>query len=480
MELFIDPESNLGTIDKNIFGHFSEHLGSCIYGGLYVGADQDIPNVNGMRSDVVAALKNIKVPVLRWPGGCFASEYHWRDGIGTNRKRMINTNWGGDVEDNSFGTHEFFELCKQIGAEPYICGNVGSGTVREMSEWIEYMTFPELSPLSEERAANGQAEPWKLKYFGIGNENWGGGGNMRAEYYADQFRRYATFCKNYGDNRLYKIACGASDFDFNWTEVVVQSAGRLMDGISLHYYTLPGDWSKKGSATEFTDDEYYLTLEKAMRMNFLLEKHSAIMDKYHPQKRIGLIVDEWGTWYDPTPGTNPGHLCQQNTMRDALVASLTLDILSRHCGRVKMSNIAQMVNVLQAVALTSGADMVLTPTYYVYDLYKRHQNAVLLDHYIKKTTANGLPQISASASLSETGEITVTLSNISLTESAAIDLEADGYTISSHRVLSGEKSAHNTFENPDAVSVRTLPVTGNSVALPPISVSEVVLTRTSK
>ena len=282
-------------INKNIYGHFSEHLGRCIYGGIYVGENSDIPNVNGMRTDVVQALKKIGVPVLRWPGGCFADEYHWEDGIGPKetRKRMVNTNWGGVVEDNSFGTHEFMELCRQIGCEPYVNANVGSGTVREMAEWVEYMNSTGDSTVVQKRWANGHKEPFNLKYLGVGNENWGCGGNMRPEYYADEYRRYQTFCRNYGDNKLYRIACGPSSGDWNWTDKLMERAGRYLDAITLHHYTVPYAWDKKGSATDFDADEYYLTLRNAAYMDTLIRGHLAIMDKYDHEHRVGLIVDEW-------------------------------------------------------------------------------------------------------------------------------------------------------------------------------------------
>lgn len=346
-------------INREIYGHFSEHLGRCIYGGFYVGEDSPIPNTKGIRNDVVEALKKIKIPVLRWPGGCFADEYHWMDGIGPKeqRKKMINTHWGGVVEDNSFGTDEFMELCSQLECEPYVNGNLGSGTVKEMQDWIEYMTFDGISPMSELRAKNGRKEPYRLKYFCVGNENWGCGGNMRPEFYADMYRRYQTYVRNYGSNKIYKIACGPNSDDYNWTETVVKLAGRFMDALSLHYYTVPGTWQAKGSATKFTEEEWYITLSKTLKMDELVTKHSAIIRQYDPDNRIGLVVDEWGTWYDVEPGTNPGFLYQQNTMRDALVAGINLNIFNKHSDKVVMANIAQTINVLQAVILTEGEKM---------------------------------------------------------------------------------------------------------------------------
>ncbi|HEX3077188.1 MAG TPA: alpha-L-arabinofuranosidase C-terminal domain-containing protein, partial [Lachnospiraceae bacterium] len=386
MKYVVNVSKKKARIDKNIYGNFSEHLGRCIYEGLYVGEDASIENIDGIRVDVLNALKAMKLPVLRWPGGCFADEYHWKDGIGPkeNRKKMINTHWGGVVEDNSFGTHEFLHLCELLGCEPYINGNVGSGTVQEMSEWVEYMTFDGLSPMAQLREDNGRKEPWKVKYFGVGNENWGCGGNMRPEYYADLYRRFGTYVRNYGDNKIFKIACGPNSDDYNWTEVLMKNAGTFMDGLSLHYYTLPNDsWTDKGAATGFDKDAYYKTLKKTLFMEELITKHSTIMDRYDSEKRVAMIVDEWGTWYNVEEGTNPGFLYQQNTMRDALVAGINLNIFNKHADRVRMANIAQLVNVLQSVILTEGEKMILTPTYHVFEMYSAHQDNELLDSYIE-------------------------------------------------------------------------------------------------
>ena len=347
----IERSRSAGTISRYIYGHFAEHLGHCIYGGIFVGKDSPIPNVNGIRSDVVEAMKAIRLPVLRWPGGCFADEYHWRDGIGPQEKRrnMVNTNWGGVTEDNSFGTHEFMELCRQVGCEPYITGNVGSGTAQEMSEWVEYLNSDGDSTVVRERRENGRQDSWGVRFWGVGNESWGCGGLMRPEYYADVYRRYQNFCRQYGDHKLYKIACGPNDANTEWTEVVMKNAAFCMDGLSMHSYTIPGGWDTKNHATEFSTDDYWETLNLAADIERKVNMHAEIMDKYDPDKRIGLIVDEWGTWFQVEPGTNPGFLYQQNTMRDAMVASVSLDIFNRHCDRVFMANIAQTVNVLQAI-----------------------------------------------------------------------------------------------------------------------------------
>jgi len=466
LKMVINADVKKGKINRNIYGHFSEHLGRCIYEGIWVGEDSDIPNIKGYRTDVVEAFKKLKVPVLRWPGGCFADEYHWTDGISPKDKRpyIINTHWGGVTENNHFGTHEFMEFCEMIGAQPYICGNLGSGTVQEMQQWVEYITFDGKSPMADLRRANGKDKPWKLKYFGIGNENWGFGGNMRPEYYADLYKRYATYVRNFGDNKIYKIACGPSSDDYRWTDVLMKEAGHLMDGISLHHYTLPtGSWTTKGSATEFDEGGWFKTLKQTLFMEELVTRHSTVMDKYDPEKKVGLIVDEWGAWYDVEPGTNPGFLYQQNTLRDALIAGINLNIFNNHCDRVQMSNIAQLVNVLQAVILTEGDKMLLTPTYHVYDMYKVHQNAQLLSIDFENTyylyDGEKIPEINVSSSVDDEGQIHVSVCNLNPFEDKEINIEIRGKKVNSvsGKVLTADKiNAMNTFDNSNNVKIDML------------------------
>jgi alpha-N-arabinofuranosidase len=476
-EITLDVKVAKTTIDRNIYGHFAEHLGRCIYEGLWVGEESPIPNTRGIRNDVVAALRKIKIPVLRWPGGCFADEYHWLDGIGptSRRPRMINTHWGGVVEDNSFGTHEFMELCRQLGCEPYICGNVGSGTVQEMSQWVEYITFDGESPMAELRKTNGRSEPWRLKYFGVGNENWGCGGRMRPEYYADLYRRYGLYARNYGDNQLYRIACGARNDDYHWTEVLMEQAGSdqllggpYLDGLALHYYTsvkrLP-DGSREGSATVFDEAGWTEIIAKAHFMDELVRKHGTIMDKYDPAKKVAMVVDEWGTWFAVEPGTHPRFLYQQNTMRDALVAAVSLDIFNNHADRVRMANIAQTVNVLQAMVLTQQEKMLLTPSYHVFDLYAAHQDATLVPVDVQSETYAragwSVPAISASASVGAAGKLHLTISNANPQQDIAVKVFVRGLAAKavSGRVLhAGAMNAHNTFEQPEAVKPQ--PYTG--------------------
>ena len=455
------------VIPKEIYGQFAEHLGTCIYGGLWVGENSAISNTAGYRNDVLQALKDLKVPVLRWPGGCFADEYHWMDGIGPreNRPRMVNNNWGGTVEDNSFGTHEFLNLCELLGCEPYVSMNVGSGTVQETAQWVEYMTAAD-GPMARLRKQNGREEPWKVKYIGVGNESWGCGGNMRAEYYADLYRRYQTYCRSYNGNRLFKIASGSGEYDLDWTETLMKQAADRMDGLSLHYYTVAGWSGSKGSATEFTDEDFYWTMGKCLDIENCIREHSAIMDRYDPKKRVALIVDEWGTWWDEEPGTVRGHLYQQNTMRDAFVAALSLNVFHKYTDRIKMANIAQVVNVLQSMILTKDDKMVLTPSYYVFQMYNVHQNATFLPVDVwcetrrvraamgKDGEQRTLPMLGATASRAQDGTVHISLANVDLKNADEVTVDLGGLDVKSvnGRILTAaDISDRNTFEQPDAV-----------------------------
>ncbi len=473
----IQTTGSTQKIAKEIYGQFAEHLGTCIYGGLWVGPNSPIANTDGYRNDVLQALKNLQVPVLRWPGGCFADEYHWRDGIGprSERPKMQNNNWGGTIEDNSFGTHEFLNLCELLGCEPYISGNVGSGTVEELAKWVEYMTSDGDTPMAKLRRQNGRDKAWKVKYLGVGNESWGCGGNMRPEYYSDLYRRYSVYCRNYDGNKLYKVASGASDYDYDWTKVLMDRVGNRMDGLSLHYYTCSGWTGSKGSATQFDAQQYYWTLGKCLEIEDVIKRHCAIMDAKDPQKHIGLLVDEWGTWWDEEPGTVSGHLYQQNALRDAMVAALSLNVFHKYTDRVRMANIAQIVNVLQSMILTDTkgpGHMVLTPTYHVFEMYKPFQEATYLpltlqcetmhvrhemNKEIDESSDEGyrtLPLVSASAAKTSDGRIILSLANVSLDKKQEIAIHLSdfkGKSVSG-RILSSKNVAdYNDFDHPSRV-----------------------------
>ncbi|MBR4389340.1 MAG: alpha-N-arabinofuranosidase [Prevotella sp.] len=467
-------------INKEIYGQFAEHLGSCIYGGLWVGPNSPIPNINGYRKDVFEALKAIKVPVLRWPGGCFADDYHWMDGIGPQSQRpsLRNNNWGGTIEDNSFGTHEFLNLCEMLDCEPYISGNVGSGTVKEMAQWVEYMTSDGDTPMARLRRQNGRDKAWHVKYFGIGNEAWGCGGNMTPEYYSNEFRKYNTYLRDYSNNQLYRIGSGASDYDYDWTRVLMEQIGNRMNGVSLHYYTCSGWTGSKGSATQFDNDQYYWALGKCLEIEDVIKKHKAIMDEKDPDHHVDLLVDEWGTWWDEEPGTIAGHLYQQNALRDAFVAALSLNVFHRHTDRIVMANIAQVVNVLQSMILTDQegtGHMVLTPTYHVFQMYTPFMEATYLPIDIESETikvrhdyftdmdasrADGfrtLPLLSASAAKAKDGSLVLAITNVSLDKDQTINANIDGFTAKSvsGKILTSKSVAdYNDFEHPDRVTPR--------------------------
>jgi alpha-N-arabinofuranosidase len=456
----IHADSPGPRVNRELFGQFAEHLGHGIYGGIWVGENSSIPNTRGYRNDVLQALRNLKVPVIRWPGGCFADEYNWREGIGPRDKRpvKINTHWGKVEEPNSFGTHEFMDFAELVGAQAYVSGNVGSDSPREMAEWVEYMTSPAGS-LAAEREKNGRKAPWKVPFFGLGNELWGCGGSMRPEYAADVTRRYATFVKVPAGVKIMKMASGPSDADYNWTEVMMREAGNKIDGLGLHYYTITGTWAHKGPATSFDESAWAKTLSQTLKMDEYITKHSAIMDKYDPQKRVWLGVDEWGTWYDVEPGTNPGFLYQQNSLRDALVAALNFKIFVKHADRVKMANIAQMINVLQAMILTNDDKMVLTPTYHVFDLYKIYQDTASLPVDLQSPwyskDGSVMPAVSASAVRDSAGAVHIGLVNSDPNHSVAVTAKISGMTASAvnGRVLTAQAiNATNTFEQPSSVT----------------------------
>lgn len=491
-----NPADTIATINPNIYGHFAEHLGRCIYDGIWVGEDSPIPNIDGFRTDIIEALRRMKASVIRWPGGCFADDYHWQDGIGPRdqRPRRINIHWGEVVETNQVGTQEFVRFCRLVGAEPYFCGNVGSGTVRELRDWVEYCNFPDSGPSgsswAQRRAADGSAEPLDINYWGVGNENWGCGGNFSPEDYCTEFRRYASFIRGFG-KKLSLIACGPANNDVEWTDRFFRKLFKdywtfnNIDGFAAHYYC-----GTAGTATEYTEEEWYRLLEKGLRMEELVIQQRATMDAWDPGRKIGLIIDEWGTWHPVEKGTNPAFLYQQNTIRDAIVAANTLDIFNRHADKVVMSNIAQTINVLQALILTQGEQMLVTPTGYVYEMYAPHQGAKSLRVRIEtpeirfrktnifQTTWQSalqvgekmesvIPTVAGSASLKE-DTIFVTLTNSHTSDAAEVVLDLLGAAEigeAEGQALCGEIHSHNTFAAPTQITPQPFNVQFNATQL---------------
>jgi alpha-N-arabinofuranosidase len=449
-------------IAPELHGQFMEHLGRNVYEGIWVGENSSIPNTRGYRNDVLAALKKLHIPVLRWPGGCFADEYHWRDGIGPRDKRphRVNTFWGGVIEPNEFGTHEFFELAEMLGTKTYLAVNVGSGTVAETSQWVEYITSPSQSTLANERRANGRDKPWKIDYIGVGNEPWGCGGDMNVGYYASEYKKFALNVKAPKEVMPVKVASGAYGDRYDWTDKLLEEAGPQMQAMSFHQYTLPtGKWDHKGPALQFTEADWIQTLKTTLLMDELVRKHSEIMDKHDPQKKIGLFVDEWGAWYDVEPGTNPGFLFQQNTMRDAIIAGLNLNVFQAHADRVKMANIAQMINVLQAMILTDKEKMLLTPTYHVFDMYQPFQGATLLPSELAapeyKLGDVEIPSLSVSSAKTADGKFVVSLVNTDPNKPARVTLKLAGASatkVNAQVLTTPAMNTHNTFEKPDMVA----------------------------
>jgi alpha-N-arabinofuranosidase len=475
VDLTVDLSKAGAKIDRNIFGQFAEHLGYGVYEGLWVGPDSRIPNTRGIRNDVVAALKAIRVPNVRWPGGCFADEYHWRKGIGRTRPATLNPNWGGVIEPNTFGTHEFMDFIDQIGSEAFLSVNVGSGTPQEAAEWLEYLTTAQPTELAKERTANGRPAPYKIAYLGIGNESWDCGGNMSAEYYLSQLRIYSRFVRNFNpaqqrDQQMLKIAVGPGGGEqrfTEWTETIMKAWQNRqwswdMQGLSLHNYTVI-NWEKKHASIGFGEAEYAQILKKTLEMEDLIGKHAAIMDKYDPEKKIALVVDEWGAWYAPLPGSDPGFLIQQNSIRDAVLAALNLNIFARRADRVRMANIAQMINVLQAMILTDKEKMVLTPTYHVFKMYLPFQDATHVPvSFDAGTYTHGeikLPRVDAIAARDKSGKLWVEITNLDPNQPAEVEINLPGITPKSaagETLTAAQVDSVNSFETPNAVTPKPI------------------------
>ncbi len=470
----IRTAEEIGRIRPELHGQFAEHLGSCIYGGLWLGKDY--------RRQAVDYLRALEIPVLRWPGGCFADDYHWRDGIGPAAKRpkSVNLHWGKYVEDNSFGTHEFIRLCRLIRTEPYLAGNVGTGTPQELRDWMEYCNHPAGSSLSDERAANGSPEPFGVRYWGVGNENWGCGGQMTPEEYAAHYRRFSTFLRGFGDARPFLIACGPSRNDLDWSRRFLDAMGRRLgqiQGFAMHFYSRGRDY-----ATQFTVDAMQEQLSSFAGLEKAILDQRALLDKYDPKRNVGLMVDEWGVWDRMVPEEEKryGRLWQQITMRSAVAAALGLNVFHRQADKLIMGNLAQMVNVLHALLLTEGDRTVRTSTYYVWELMKPHRGKTAVRVENPDTAPLGL---SVSASRQEK-ELVLTFVNPKHDAAVTVNCTLAGSTAAggSARILHHQDlNACNTFDQPDRIVPRPHPVsaTGSAIRLelPPLSVATVLVRR---
>lgn len=488
----INPYHRIAKINKNLYGSFAEHLGRCIYDGIYVGEDSPIENIHGIRKDIVEALRRIKVPVIRWPGGDFSDRYHWMDGVGPKEKRPkdVNYHWGGIDEPNTFGTHEFLEFCDLVGCEPYIALNVASGTVREARDWVEYVNADGDSPMVRLRKSNGRDKPWGVKYWGIGNESWISGGNMNSAHYANEFNKYQTFVIPYGDTAPYKIACGPSSVwctqDFEWTETLLRM-GKNINAISIHHYTSPRKFQLRCKAGDVDEKLYHAYMEEAFRMDKVITDNEHIMDRYDPECKIDLCVDEWGAGHAEEDGSPARSHFSQNSMMDAVIAGIHLNIFNHHARRLTMANIAQTVNVIQAVILTKGEQLLLTPTYHVFDMYKDHMGAELVYSHLDTLEAGDQesthPDISESASVDADGNMTVTLTNQSLQGAVDICLTivGGGYASAKAWTLEGDIAQCNTFDNPEQLvpheATVSMAADGVHLSLPPCSVTTLRLYR---
>ncbi len=471
--LTIDASKTGAKIDRNLFGQFAENLGRGLYGGIWVGPDSSIPNTRGIRNDVVGALRELKVPDVRWPGGCFADQYHWRKGIGPMDKRpaTLNSAWGGVVDTNAFGTDEFMDFIHQIGSNAYVSLNLGSGTPEEAADWLEYMTAAAPTALEKKRAANGHPDPYTVSMLGLGNESWDCGGAMSADYYVSLMKIYSRFVPNLnpaqrGENHMLRIAVGPGTPTTEWTDTVMKawqhhSWAWDIDGLSVHWYTVPTGWPPSEPSVHFGEDDYAKTIKSTLFMNDFLQKQEAVMDKYDPQKKVALVVDEWGAWLAPLPGTNKDFLEQQNSMRDAILASLNLNIFARHADRVRMANIAQMINVLQAMILTDKDKMVLTPTYYLFKMYVPFQDATFVPVSFDAGTyvhdGVTLPRLDAIAAKDASGKLWLALTNVDPDKPLQVEADIAGMkaaNVHGEMLTAPAVDSVNSFDAPRTVMPR--------------------------
>ena len=480
--LVIRADSEIATVRPELHGHFAEHLGSCVYGGLWVGKNSPIPNIDGYRKEAIEYLVELGVPVLRWPGGCFADDYHWRDGIGPlgKRPKRVNIHWGGYTEDNSFGIHEFMGLCRKIGAEPYLAGNVGSGTPAELRDWVEYCNFPSGSALSDERAGNGSPEPFNVRYWGVGNENWGCGGAMSPENYANQYRQFAGYLRNFGNTKLFLIACGPNGNDIRWSRGFLETVGtRLPSGFAMHFYE-----RGEKAPTQFTPDDMLTQMKIFERVEQGIVQQRAILDGYDPQRRVvNLFLDEWGVWdnlnLNPEIERKNGKLWQQITMRSAVAAGMGLNMFNRLADKLYMCNIAQIVNVLHSLLLTDGPQgrkCVRTTTYHAFMLFKAHRSNTAVR--IEKDNSDPLA-VSVSAS-KKGSDLVISFVNPRPDTDVHLDCAIAGGSPKQAKASilhHADLNAFNSFDDSDMITPKPHPVTIENgrirIDIPALSVTTV-------
>ena len=441
-EIRVHETRTIGRIAPEIYGHFVEHLGRCIYNGIWVGEDADVPHTDGVRDDTVELLAALDPPVFRWPGGCFAEDYYWEDGIGPREERPRRRNlwWAQgrpgstDVEvfeeTNEFGTDEFVRTCELLGAEPYLAVNVGTGTPREAMNWVEYCNSAGDTEYTRMREENGSPEPHGVRYWGIGNETYGCGGDYEPGDYGLEYRRYATFLRGLQraemTDDIELVACGFTDPD--WNRQFMETVGgksifdyvQLVDHVSVHRYV------STESDTDFSEDGYYASLAECAEIRTDIDRLTDVLDEFAPSDDIGIVIDEWGLWHPEATFENGNE--QENTVRDGVIAASFLDIFNSRADRVTMANIAQTVNVLQCLVQTGEGTAWPTPTYRVFDLYKPHMGATALRTSVEtavrdvRSSENDLPYVGASASACDS-ELFVTLSNRHYRDSRSVRVD---------------------------------------------------------
>ena len=485
MGIEVQLDEPIGTVSPDLYGHFTEHIGGVIYDGIWVGEDSKIPNLGGIRQSLVDHLRRIRPSVVRWPGGCFADSYSWRDGIGPRTARPRRTNfWINDsflqkapdarvkFDPNEFGTNEFMHFCRLIGAEPYLAANLRSNTARDFYQWVEYCNAPAgATTLSDERAAGGDQDPFAVRFWGVGNESWGCGGNFTPEEYAMEFRRFTAWVPSYGVPLAF-VGSGPNGGDVDWTRrffsaLLARDRGllRSLYGWAMHYYC---GTTGKGDAIHFTVGDWYELLAKALRMESLILEHWAAMAEYDPEHRVKLIVDEWGAWHHAGTEVDPSHLFgQTSTMRDALIAGLTLDTFNRHADKVAMANVAQLINNLHSLFLAHQEHFIATPNFDVFEMYSAHHHGQSLRTLFnipeiqnRPGEPESVPALAGSASLRDKRLVlSVVNTHASEARQAKISIRGGAPRSGTGRVLAADDiHAHNSFEQPDAVRSRDVSV----------------------